>query len=62
MLPEIKQAHGNPEICVHFWIIDPPGKTTSLGRCCKCLIEKKFKNSIAVDQGGWTNTKDKPQS
>ena len=50
---------GNPDLCVHFWMIEQaqPHKSVSVGRCCKCLAVKDFKNSLAVDKGGWGKSK-----
>ena len=33
--------------CVHHWIIEPSGGTTSSGVCNKCGRHKDFYNSIA---------------
>jgi hypothetical protein len=37
----------------HYWIIEPSGKASSLGRCKRCGMEKKFRNSIPVVINGW---------
>ena len=48
---------GNPDLCVHFWILEQAVKSVSIGRCCKCLTEKEFKNSISADKNVWNNKK-----
>ena len=43
----------------HYWIIEPSGKASSLGKCKRCGMERKFKNSIpVVINGGWNKDKE----
>ena len=37
----------------HHWMIEPSGRASSMGRCKRCGMERKFKNSIPVVINGW---------
>ena len=43
-----KSLKGNPQSCVHYWIVEPANDVTSEAHCCKCLSVKKFHN-ILID-------------
>ena len=43
-----KSLKGNPQRCVHYWIVEPANDVTSEAHCCKCLSVKKF-NNILMD-------------
>lgn len=40
-----------PDDCVHHWIIEPAGGSTSVGVCAKCRVSKDFNNF--VDTARW---------
>lgn len=35
-----------PTSCRHEWIIEPPGRPTSVGRCSGCGEERMFENHL----------------
>jgi hypothetical protein len=39
-------------------MIEPSGKASSMGRCKRCGMERKFKNSIPVVINGWNKDKE----
>ena len=34
------------DLCVHFWVIDPPNGPTSQGSCKLCGKNQEFRNSV----------------
>ena len=41
-----KSLKGNPQSCVHYWLVEPANDATSEAHCCKCLSVKKFHNIL----------------
>ena len=45
------------EVCVHYWIIDPPDGPVSRGLCRDCREVRDFKNFLDSDSVMWDSIK-----
>lgn len=45
------------EICIHYWVIDPPEGPISQGVCIHCEEVKEFKNSLEAEVVMWDGIK-----
>ena len=48
MVKATNKTKGNPQLCVHYWMIEQGGNgPISKGQCIKCDLTKEFNNSIS---------------
>ena len=43
----------DPDVCVHYWIVDPPRGTMSKAVCNKCGEHNEFPNHMPAEVTPW---------
>jgi len=54
-MPDIAQT--SADICVHHWMLPPPGEKDNRGTCSLCGTVKEFADPSANSSGHWMRQK-----